>query len=98
MTIPYCLKLPSARSEQETQVDANILLDEGAQRSFITTKLADELGAKPISKENIAMSAFGSTEHSHRRLDVTMVDIITDNGDRIPLQVLVVPQIATHTP
>ena len=78
-----------------TSRDANILLDEGAQRSFITTKLADELGAKPISKENIAMSAFGSTEHSHRRLDVTMVDIITDNGNRIPLQVLVVPQIAT---
>ena len=78
-----------------TSRDANILLDEGAQRSFITTKLADELGAKPISKENIAMSAFGSTEHTHRRLDVTMVDIITDNGDRIPLQVLVVPQIAT---
>ena len=77
-----------------TSRDANILLDEGAQRSFITTKLADELGAKLISKENIAMSAFGSTEHSHRRLDVTMVDIITDNGDRIPLQVLVVPQIA----
>ena len=76
--------------------DANILLDEEAQRSFVTTKLADELGARPISKKNIAMSAFGSTEHSHRRLDVTMVDIVTDNGDQIPLQVLVVPQIATH--
>ena len=94
----YPILLKTAISQVRTgntSRDANILLDEGAQRSFITTKLADELGAKPISKENIAMSAFGSTEHSHRRLDVTMVDIITDNGDRIPLQVLVVPQIAT---
>ena len=94
----YPIPLKTAISQVRagnTSRDTNILLGEGTQRSFITTKLADELGAKPISKENIAMSVFGSTERSHRRLDVIMVDIITDNGDRIPLQVLLVPQITT---
>jgi len=75
--------------------DANILLDEGAQRSFITKDLADDLGAKPVSTQNISMSSFGSTEHSLRRLEVTTVDVITEQGDKIPLRVLVVPHIAT---
>ncbi|XP_048577424.1 uncharacterized protein LOC116610191 [Nematostella vectensis] len=78
-----------------TSREVNILLDEGAQRSFITKKLADELGAKPISRENISMSAFGATENSLRKLEVTNVEVISEQGDRIPLRVLVVPHIAT---
>ena len=69
--------------------------DEGAQRSFITKDLADELGAKPVSKHSVSMSSFGATEQLLRRLDVTTTNVITEKGDEIPLQVLVVPHIAT---
>lgn len=41
------------------------------------------------------MSAFGSRKPTLRQLDVTTVDIITDEGDKIPVHVLVVPTIAT---
>ena len=75
--------------------EANIVLDEGAQRSFITKGLADELGTKPHAKEYISMSAFGSRKPTLGQLDVATVDIITDEGDKIPVRVLVVPTIAT---
>ena len=41
------------------------------------------------------MSAFGSRKPTLRQLDVATVDIITDEGDTIPVRVLVVPTIAT---
>ena len=75
--------------------EANILLDEGAKRSFIIRELANELGAKPDTKENISMSAFGAKEHTLRKLDVTTVEIVTDEDNKIPLRILVVPNIAT---
>lgn len=41
------------------------------------------------------MSVFSATQHSHRSLDVITVHIISQQGDQIPLQALVVPHIAT---
>ena len=76
--------------------EANILLDEGAQRSFITKDLADDLSTKLVYKQNISMSSFGATEHLLRRLQMTTVDIITVQGDKIPLWLLVVAHIATR--
>ena len=63
--------------------EANILLDEGAQRSFITKELADDLSTKLVYKQNISMSSFGATKHLLRRLEMTTVDIITVQGDKI---------------
>lgn len=75
--------------------EANILLDESAQRSFITKDLAHDLRAKQVYKQNISKSSFGATEHLLRRLEMTAVDIITVQGDKIRLWLLVVPHIAT---
>lgn len=75
--------------------DANILLDEGAQRSFITRELANKLKANPHTTENISMSAFGATQHSLKELDVVKIQIVTNQGHTVPLNVLVVPTIAT---
>ena len=44
-----------------TLAEANILLDEGAQRSFITEGLANRLGWTTVRKETISLSAFGET-------------------------------------
>ena len=40
---------------------ANLLFDEGAQRSFITARLATELNVSDTKKEAIQLSAFGDT-------------------------------------
>ncbi len=74
---------------------ANILFDEGAQRSFITKQLASDLGANPIATENISVAAFGAKEHAVRKLDITTINVVDDKGNNIPLQVIIVPTIAT---
>ena len=79
---------------EENCVDANILMDEGAQRSFITRSLADQLQLKTDETDTIHLTAFGDPAHSVKHLDVATIDLIADNGDLIPIRVLVVPFIA----
>ena len=44
---------------RDNRVPTNILLDEGAQRSFVTETLATQLGAFPHRKETLSISSFG---------------------------------------
>ena len=75
--------------------EANILFDEGAQRSFITQTLADQLGIRYTESESIALSAFGAHTSSNRQLPMANITIVTTNGEHIPVRVLVIDQIAT---
>jgi hypothetical protein len=45
---------------QTTYCEANILFDEGAQRSFITKDLATHLELQPTEREFISVSGFGA--------------------------------------
>ena len=76
------------------QVEANILFDEGSQRSFITEKLAGMLGVVPQRSENINLSSFGSSQPLYRRMDNVTFRIKTRRGDLVPISALVVPTIA----
>jgi len=71
---------------------ANILLDEGAQQSFISQKLADQLHASP--RETVTMSIPGTSMPS--TLQSTNIQIVTRAGKEVTLSVLVVQTIATH--
>ena len=44
-----------------TRISANILFDEGAQRSFVTETLAAQLGANPDHTECLSISSFGES-------------------------------------
>ena len=79
----------------QTQCETNILFDEGAQRSFITQSLANQLGVCYTERESIALSSFRRHSTSQRQLPVTSITIITLSGEQIPIQVLVIEQIAT---
>ncbi|XP_056001802.1 uncharacterized protein LOC130048776 [Ostrea edulis] len=79
---------------------ANILFDEGAQRSFITEELANNLQAKVSGNESLNIAAFGDkTAKSVRHLNKTTVYVETDSGEKVPVEVLIVPNIAApiHT-
>ena len=43
-----------------SETEINIMLDEGSQRSFLTTDLADTLSLQPVRKEDICISSFGA--------------------------------------
>jgi len=69
-------------------------MDEGAQRSFITQKLADKLQLQHDGTDIIHLSSFGDPAHSVRRLDTATINIVATDGCMIPIRVLIVPVIA----
>ena len=78
--------------------EANILFDEGAQRSFITCTLANQWGLDTLDlleREDIHLSAFGAQTSAVRHLPAATVNVVTTSGEKIPLHVLVVEKIAT---
>ena len=75
-------------------IEANILFDEGAQRSFITEKLANTLRISPHTSENVSISAFGDELSSLTQLGVATINVVTLGGEQIPISVLIVPVIA----
>ena len=53
------------------QNQANVLLNEGAQRSFISEGIANHLKCTAHVKESVAISAFGASEVSNQTLPVS---------------------------
>ena len=76
------------------KTSANILFDEGAQRSFITAQLAAELQISPTTSEQVALSSFGARSQSYQKLGVATIQVQTNVGEIIPITVLIVPSIA----
>ena len=81
-------------SSPTTTTEGNILFDEGAQRSFVTQKLADELQLQPTHCDTTSVSSFGAQISSSKRLEVASMFVYTLNGSRIPISVLTVLQLA----
>ncbi|VDI25014.1 Hypothetical predicted protein [Mytilus galloprovincialis] len=82
-------------SAEHEILDAKILFDEGAQRSFITEELAEKLKLKPTGTESVNLSGFGDNANSTkiRHLRTGLVYLITTDG-KLPIRVLIVPEIA----
>ena len=76
------------------KAQANILFDEGAQRSFISAAMASELQVIPTSTADMAVASFGTTSTTHQKLGVATVEFETESGELIPISVLIVPSIA----
>ena len=64
--------------------DANILMDEGAQKSFITQKMADQLKLQRDGSDVIYLSSFGDPTHTVKRLDTATVYVVATDGDSHP--------------
>ncbi|XP_071128314.1 uncharacterized protein [Mytilus edulis] len=80
---------------KNTCIDARILFDEGAQRSFITEELAAKLNIKKEGSETLSIATFGSTTKKVRNLDKTTINLKSTEGELIPIKVLIVPTIAS---
>ena len=66
------LKTAVAEVESEGYCSyANILFNEGAQKSFITQRMADELNLRNKGTDTVRLASFGSKNEdlNHRRLD-----------------------------
>ena len=74
--------------------DANILFDEGVQRSFVTRELADKLQLKTSGTEVVQLAAFGSSSKKFSYINTVTVYLLTDSREKIAIDVLIVPTIA----
>ena len=74
---------------------ANLLFDEGSQKSFITEDLAKVLALRPLYKEDITVSTFGAQRQLNHLVSVAKISLLTLSVQPIPITVLVVPRIAT---
>ena len=92
--ICYLKTVVATISASDTCVEANILFDEGSQRSFITKSLADCLQLQACGTEDLSISTFGTQSSHVRKLDVTTIQLHAISGQLIPLTVLIVPTIA----
>ena len=72
---------------------AQILFDEGAQRSFMTKQLAQALNIRSCQRQRIYISAFGG-EAVPKELQMTSISLQTNDGTEVPISVLIVPKIA----
>ncbi|XP_053380934.1 uncharacterized protein LOC123562061 [Mercenaria mercenaria] len=74
--------------------DTHILFDEGAQKSFITETLAQELQLSTSGTETLHLATFGNQEQQLKHVDSATVYLITNQKKRIPINVLIVPTIS----
>lgn len=74
---------------------SNILFDEGAQRSFITSDLAAKLQITPTGTTFMQISSFGGAENTVRRLEKCTIQLETTAKDKISMELFIVPQLAT---
>ena len=73
---------------------AHILFEESAQRSFITQELASKLDLVPEHNEMLNLSVFGRST-TVKQVDIATVYLCLDTNERIPIQVVIIPKIAT---
>ena len=78
----------------KTSVIANILFDEGAQRSFISQQLVDVLQLSPSQQEDITLASFDADTMTPQSLSVASIKVVAKTEELIPLSVLIVPKIA----
>ncbi|VDI16122.1 Hypothetical predicted protein [Mytilus galloprovincialis] len=67
----------------------------GAQQSFITADLATKLNEQKEGFEKLNIISFGNKTSGIRNLDKTTVQLKANNGEIIPIKVLIVPTIAS---
>ena len=60
----------------DVRKQANILFDEGAQRSFISAEMAAELNIIPTTTEGLALASFGTDSTAHHQLAAATVKLV----------------------
>jgi len=69
---------------------ANLLFNDGLQRSFITKSLATTLALQPHRKEDITISSFGAQRQLSKQINVAVIHLVTLTGQIILMTVLMV--------
>ncbi|XP_006816676.1 uncharacterized protein LOC100368473 [Saccoglossus kowalevskii] len=76
---------------------ANVLFDEGATRSFATTRFAEKISMKPTThRETVNLSTLGHQDKYSRTLFKGEIHMHTLTGDIVSIEPLVIPDISNN--
>ena len=76
------------------QTQINILLDDGAQRSFVVKKIADRLKLEPVDEICVAFTHLGQTQPGGS-YNIVKLNLVGDDGKLIYIEACVVDKIVT---
>lgn len=74
-------------------IEVRALLDTGSQRSYVTERVREALGATPIRSETMIIKTFGAARGERKTCDVIQLRISTKDGEHLTLPTVVVPHI-----
>ncbi|XP_052238434.1 uncharacterized protein LOC127849725 [Dreissena polymorpha] len=87
---PMCIIAQATVSFNFNDAEANILFDEGAQRSFITKELAEKLNIVPDSTEEMSISSFRSTANQVQHIESATIYLpAEENGCNFEISLLI---------
>jgi hypothetical protein len=72
---------------------SNLLIDKGAQRSFITLDLVKQLKLKPIRRESLVLIGFTSCRYVSDFCDVVQLSLIDRQGSPILIEAIAIPHM-----
>ena len=73
--------------------EVRILLDNGNQRSYVTTKVVQQLALEPSGEHELAIAAFGSRREKPKVCAVVNLGLVTRGFSQVQLSLFVVPMI-----
>ena len=78
---------------QPGQLLARLILDSGSQRSYVTTRVREQLNLPTERRQTIAIKTFGSTDEHTQSVDVVQLCVAAENSEDVQLSAFVVPLI-----
>ena len=84
---------------QRHMAKVRVLIDDGAGRSFITTKLSRRLGCREVDKEDISLDVFGGESVGMGRMKLVELKLLPVFGDEeFVVRLLEVPKLCGPIP
>ena len=80
-------------SNDSMAVWCRLILDDCAQRSYITKRLQNKLGLEVVTKESTSVGGFGGTSTGSKEFDVVLVAVKSEHSETIYVRCLVTDKI-----
>ena len=78
---------------KDTTKSVRLLLDSGSQRTYVTERLAEQLGLERNGVQEIKIVTFGSNKPKIIKTPFTKLDIVLKNGKSLTISANIVPDI-----
>ncbi|XP_078368716.1 uncharacterized protein LOC144652543 [Oculina patagonica] len=79
-------------------IPVRVLLDNGSQRSYVSSSVSSRLNLKPVSSENLSINTFGDANYRKQKCNVVKLCLQTRSHEELELFALNYPVICSPLP